>query len=152
MCATGRLILSVCPYSLSVIDLSRLTSFSSSANVRSRTAGFDSTIGSRKVGCNAFTPSAQRENQRKRSSTKSRNSGWFCNACLKRERYLRVSAINKKNIGIIKVETHWDRTVERVLKTVTPLSVFLRDAGTPGKQSSQVRSCIIDVMHIRVVV
>jgi hypothetical protein len=151
VCATGRLILSVCPYSLSVINLSRPTSFSSSANVRLRTAGADETIESAKAAGEALTAVAQRENHRKRSSTKSCSSGWFCNACLKRARYLQVPEINKSNV-IAKAETHWDRTVESVLKTITPLSVFLRDAGIPGEQSSQVRLFIIEVMHARVVV
>jgi hypothetical protein len=151
-CATVRLILSVCPYSLSVINLRRLTSFSSSANVRLRTVGVDWTIESEKVGCGALTALAQRENQRKRSSTKSRSSGWFCNACLKRAKYLRVPRIDKSNTREANAETHWDRTVERVLKTTTPLSVFLRDPGTPGERSSQVRSFIIEDMHSRVVV
>lgn len=52
---------------------------------------------------------------------------------------------------IIKVETHWDRTVERVLKTTTPVRVFLRDAAIPGEWSSQVRAFIIVVMQARVV-
>ena len=51
-----------------------------------------------------------------------------------------------------KVDTHWDRTVERVLKTITPLSVFLREVEIPGEQSSQVKLFIIEVMHARVVV
>lgn len=150
-CATGRLIPSVCPYSLSVINLRRLTSFSSSAKVRLRTSGVDWTIGSEKVGWGALTAAAQRENQRKRSSTKLRSSGWFCNACLKRPKYLRVPR-NKSNTTEANAETHWDSTVERVLKTTTPLSVFLRYPGRFGERSSQVRSFIIEYMHSRVVV
>ena len=50
------------------------------------------------------------------------------------------------------VGTHWYNTAERVLKTITPLSMFLRDAGIPGELSSQVRSFIIAVIHTRVVV
>jgi hypothetical protein len=151
-CATGLLILSVCPYSLSVINLRRPTSLSSAANVRLRTAGGDWAIESEKVGCGAFTAPAQRENQRKRSSTKSRSSGWFCNACLNRVKYLRVPRVDENNMREANAETHWYRTTERVLKTTTPLSVFLRDPGTPGERSSQVRSFIIEDMHSRVFV
>jgi hypothetical protein len=49
------------------------------------------------------------------------------------------------------VETHWDRRVERVLKTTTPVRVFLRDAGIPDKWSSQVWAFVIEVMQARVV-
>jgi len=151
-CDTGRLILSVCPYSLFVINLRRPTSFSSSANVRLRTSGLDWTIESEKDGSGALTAPAQRENQRKRSSTKSRSPGWFCNACLKRAKYLQVPKINTSNTREANADTHWDRTTERVLKTTTPLSVILRDPRTPGERSSQVRSFIIEDMHSRVIV
>jgi hypothetical protein len=74
---------------------------------------------------------------------------------LKRARYLRVPRIGKRNSRIsrtIKAETHWDRTVERVSKTNTPVRVFLRDGGMPGEWSSQVWAFIIEVMQARVVV
>lgn len=67
-------------------------------------------------------------------------------------KYLRVPRVYKRNTRIAKAETHWDRTVDSVLKTITPLSVFLRDVGTPGEESSQVRPFIIEVMQARVVV
>jgi hypothetical protein len=71
---------------------------------------------------------------------------------LKRARYLRVPRIGKRNTRIIKAETYWDRTVERVSKTTTPVREFLRDAGIPGEWSSQVWAFIIEVMQARVVV
>ena len=61
-CATGLLILSVSPCSLSVINLSRLTSFLSSSSVRLRTSGDDRVIESVKAAGEALTASAQREN------------------------------------------------------------------------------------------
>ena len=60
--ATDRLIRSVCPCSLSMIDLSRLTSFLSSTNVRLRTAGVDLTIESTKTAGETLTSLAQQEN------------------------------------------------------------------------------------------
>ena len=72
--------------------------------------------------------------------------------CVFETRKVSSSSQNKSTTSIAKAETYCDRTVERVLKTITPLSVFLRDAEIPGERSSQVRSFIIEAMHIRVVV
>jgi hypothetical protein len=80
-------------------------SFSSSVNVRLRTAGVDWTIESAKAG-DALTALTQRKNHRERSSTKSRISGWFCNACLKRARYLQVPRIDERDSRIAEAKTH----------------------------------------------
>jgi len=70
-------------------------------------------------------------------------------ACLKRAKYLRK--IDKEDVNIANPNTYWDRTVESVLKTITPPSLFLRDAGIPGERSSQVWASIIEVMHSQVI-
>jgi hypothetical protein len=67
---------------------------------------------------------------------------------LKRERYL--SGKDKTGAYRANVNTYWYRTVERVLNTMTPLSVFLRDAGRPDERSSQVWASIIQFIHSRV--